>query len=293
MSDPLPPVAFVIPANLRRLATAGDRESAWFAVLPGLVTELAERWSLRLGAPYEPGGTSAWVAPATRSDGSRAVLKVGFRHYEARDEAVGLRFWSGHGVVEVFQSQVYDETTALLLEECRPGTMLSASLPPVERDEVIARILKRLWMTPPPGHAFRPLQNMVEMWEAGFWRSTPVPPDPGLMRAGLDLWRTLPTTATDEVLLCTDLHPDNVLAAEREPWLVVDPKPYVGDPAYDAIQHMLNFPDRLATDPAGFAGRMAALLDLDALRIRHYLFARCVIEEQWDVVKTLAPTVDA
>ena len=113
------------------------------------------------------------------------------------------------------------------------------------------------------------------------------------MRAGLDLWRTLPTTATDKVLLCTDLHPDNVLAAEREPWLVVDPKPYVGDPAYDAIQHMLNFPDRLATDPAGFAGRMAALLDLDALRIRQYLFARCVIEEQWDVVKTLAPTVDA
>ena len=286
-------MALVIPANLRWMATADGRESAWFATLPDLVAELAERWSLRLGAPYEPGGTTAWVAPVTRAGAVRAVLKVGFQHYEARDEAAGLRFWSGHGVVQVFQSQVYDQTTALLLEECRPGTMLSASLPPVQRDEVIAGILKRLRMTPPPGHPFRPLRNMFEMWLTGFERSAPVPPDPGLMRAGLDLWRTLPTTAAEEVLLCTDLHPDNVLAAEREPWLVVDPKPYVGDPAYDAIQHMLNFPDRLAIDPAAFANRMAALLDLDALRIRQYLFARCVIEKQWDVVKALAPTVDA
>ncbi len=52
------------------------------------------------------------------------------------------------------------------------------------------------------------------------------------------------------MLLCTDLHPDNVLAAEREPWLAIDPKPYVGDPTYDPLQHMLNFPDRLAGDRA-------------------------------------------
>lgn len=286
-------MAFVIPANLRSMSTAGGPQAAWLAALPGLVAEFAERWSLRLGAAYEPGGTTAWVAPVTRRDGSGAVLKVGLRHDEARDEAAGLRFWSGHGVVQVFEAQVYDQTTALLLEECRPGTMLSASLPPVERDEVIAAILERLWTTPPPGHPFRSLQSMCDLWAAGFEESRPVPPDPGLMHAGLDLWRTLPTTATDEVLLCTDLHPDNVLAAEREPWLVVDPKPYVGDPAYDVVQHMLNFPDRLATDPAALANRMAALLDLDALRVRQYLFARCILESQWDVATALAPTVDA
>jgi streptomycin 6-kinase len=31
------------------------------------------------------------------------------------------------------------------------------------------------------------------------------------------------------VLLHQDLHGDNVLAAEREPWLVIDPKPLVGE----------------------------------------------------------------
>jgi streptomycin 6-kinase len=78
--------------------------------------------------------------------------------------------------------------------------------------------------------------------------------------------------------LLTDLHHFNVLAARREPWLVIDPKPYVGDPAYDALQHMLNFPDRLAADPGGLADRMARLLDLDPRRVRLWLFARCVQE---------------
>ncbi len=61
------------------------------------------------------------------------------------------------------------------------------------------------------------------------------------------------------MLLCTDLHAGNVLAAQRAPWLIIDPKPYIGDPAYDVLQHMLNCEDRLAADPAGLANRMADL----------------------------------
>ena len=32
-----------------------------------------------------------------------------------------------------------------------------------------------------------------------------------------------------------DLHFENVLAAEREPWLAIDPKPLLGDPAFDVL----------------------------------------------------------
>lgn len=53
------------------------------------------------------------------------------------------------------------------------------------------------------------------------------------------------------MLLCTDLHGDNILAAQRESWLAIDPKPYLGDPAYDTLQHMLNCEGRLAAHPAG------------------------------------------
>ena len=97
-----------------------------------------------------------------------------------------------------------------------------------------------------------------------------------MAQAGVELFRTLPATAERSVLLCTDLHPANVLAARREAWLAIDPKPYVGDPTYDPLQHMLNFPDRLTRDPVGFVDRMAHLLDLDPERLRQWLFARCV-----------------
>src|SRR5437660_9822704 len=92
------------------------------------------------------------------------------------------------------------------------------------------------------------------------------------------LLRSLPRSAPREVLLCTDLHAGNILSSSREPWLVIDPKPYVGDPAYDVAQHMLNCHERLATDPAGMCARLADLLDLDPDRVRLWLFARCAQE---------------
>ena len=108
------------------------------------------------------------------------------------------------------------------------------------------------------------------------------------------MFRSLPATAEREVLLCTDLHAGNVLAAEREPWLVVDPKPYVGDPTYDVVQHLLNCPERLTVDPVGLVARLAELLDLDRERLRLWLFARCVQESpDWpnlvDIARRLAP----
>ena len=118
--------------------------------------------------------------------------------------------------------------------------------------------------------------------------------DPGLARAGAELFTHLPRTARRQVLLCTDLHAGNVLASEREPWLVIDPKPYLGDPCYDVLQHALNCPERLVTDPVGFPERLADLARLDADRVRLWLFARCTIEslEQPDLAaaaRALAP----
>ncbi len=106
--------------------------------------------------------------------------------------------------------------------------------------------------------------------------------DPGLARAAIEILRQLPESADRAVLLCTDLHAENVLAARREPWLVIDPKPFIGDPAYDPIQHMLNCDERLTTDPARLTERMASLLDLDAERVRLWLFARCAQESVED-----------
>ena len=286
---------FEFPRNLVEAAGSGqdialvDRGVAattrrtWMEGLPRVVDQLARQWSLEVGRPFQPGGQASWVAPARRKSGSPVVLKVAWRHDEAFHEAEGLRTWNGNGTVRLLDSVADDETTALLLESCHPGTTLSQTLPPHEQDVILTGLLRRLWIEPPSAHPFRPLQDMCDWWADEYEeRAAAVAQGPrldrGLARAGIALFRSLPRTAERSVLLFADLHPDNVLMATREPWLAIDPKPYVGDPTYDPLQHMLNFPDRLAADPAGFVLHMARLLDLDDQRLRQWLFARCVQE---------------
>ena len=107
-------------------------------------------------------------------------------------------------------------------------------------------------------------------------------PDRGLVGEGLALLKELPLTARTTVLLATDLHAGNVLRSEREPWLVIDPKPFVGDPAYDATQHLFNCDARMRADPLGTIRRVAGLLDLDYERVRLWTFARAAAEPRDD-----------
>ena len=107
-------------------------------------------------------------------------------------------------------------------------------------------------------------------------------PDAGLVRKGLRLFDQLPRTASIEVLLATDLHAGNVLRSEREPWLVIDPKPFFGDPAYDATQHLFNCSARLRRDPNGTIRRFADLLEVDSERVRLWMFARAAAEPRDD-----------
>jgi streptomycin 6-kinase len=267
------------------------------ARLPTIVGELERRWSLEVSEPFEPGGQTAWVAPARDRRGRDLVLKVGWRHSEAEDEAAGLREWDGRGSVRLFAAEEQHDTSALLIERCRPGTSL-ASRTDAEQDMIIAGLIQRLWVEPANDAPFRPLQLMCEEWADEFEQKAAAGRssiDPGLAREGIALFRSLPATADRAVLLCTDLHANNVLAAEREPWLVIDPKPYVGDPTYDPLQHLLNCEDRLTTDPVGLTQHMADLVGLSPDRLLLWLFARCVQESpDWpglaDVARRIAPS---
>jgi streptomycin 6-kinase len=122
---------------------------------------------------------------------------------------------------------------AMLLERCEPGTHLRRE-PEAEQDRVIAALLRRLWRLPPEPGPFRPLSAMTDYWSSETKAQSASWPDAGLVRDGLQLFETLPGSASSTVTLATDLHAGNVLHAAREPWLVIDPKPFVGDPAYDA-----------------------------------------------------------
>ncbi len=289
------PADLELPRRLvESLAVDSDElRREWAAGLPRLVAEVADRWRLTVGRPFQPGGGCSWVAPVRTADGADLVLKVAWAQDESEHELEGLRVWDGDGTVRVARGEKDAATTFLLLERAAGGHDLSSE-PEERQDEVVAGLLRRLWVELPPGHPFRSLAQMCAAWVDEYEARPQRPPfDPGLARAGAELFRTLPGTATVHRLLLTDLHAENVLAAEREPWLVIDPKPYVGDPAYDPVQHLLNCPERLRADPRGTVARLADLCGVDRERLAHWVFARCVVEWLWfdveGVVGALAP----
>jgi streptomycin 6-kinase len=285
-------VTLTIPARLVSSCEAEPERTRWLERLPDAVARLRDAWSLELGPPFDGDEVSAaWVAPAMRADGSAAVLKLGMPHFEARDELAGLCFWDGDPTVRVFEAD--EELNAMLLERCEPGTHLRG-LPEEDQDVVVAILLRRLWRAPPEPHPFRPLGEMTAGWAAETLAEADPRDDPGLVREGLRLFAELPATAAEHVLLATDLHAGNVLRAQREPWLAIDPKPFVGDPAYDATQHLMNG-ERLDVRPLETVARVADLLELDRERVRLWTFARLAAEPgrrrrpQGALARALAP----
>jgi streptomycin 6-kinase len=272
-------MALSVPERLAANCRKTPARAAWLDRLPGALGSLERRWSLKLGAPFADNVSCAWVAPVALAGGTSAVLKLGMPHMEGQHELQGLRFWNGDPTVRLLQAD--DELGAMLIERCEPGTALRA-LPEPEQDVVIADMLRRLWCSPSAPHPFRPLSAMTDYWSNETLADVERWPDAGLVREGLRLLNELPRTASVDVLLATDLHAGNVLRSKREPWLVIDPKPFVGDPAYDVTQHLFNCEERLRSDSEGTIRRIADLAGVDRERARLWTFARAAAEPRDD-----------
>jgi streptomycin 6-kinase len=269
-----------IPRELAANCRKSPERIAWLDRLPSTLREVQRKWSLTLDDPFDTDEVScSYVAPVLRADGTPAVLKLGMPHMEAEHEIKGLRFWDGNPTVRVYEAD--DGLGAMLLERCWPGSTLRTLLEP-EQDAVISDLLHRLWREPPASTGFRLLSALMDYWSAKTLERVDEWPDAGLVREGLRLFEELPRNAPREVLLATDLHAGNILRAEREPWLVIDPKPFVGDPAYDATQHLFNCRPRLLADVDGTIRSLADRLGVDAERIKLWTFARAAAEPRDD-----------
>jgi streptomycin 6-kinase len=206
--------------------------AAWLESLPRLAAECAEQWSLRLGEPFRDGKVS-FTLPATLADGSEAVLKVNFPEDESAREADALAYWRGEGAVRLLA--VDRERNALLVERAVPGTSLW-ELHDDDATLIAASVLRRLWQRPAlNGHPFRVLGA-----EAGWmtrlrsdWEALGRPFEQSLVDAAAEAARELAGSQPRLVVCHQDLQGSNVLRAQREPWLAIDPKPIVGEPAFD------------------------------------------------------------
>jgi streptomycin 6-kinase len=274
-------MSVIIPTLLATNCAKVAERRDWLTALPTTIRALQLRWSLSLGAPYEHEYVScSWVAPAVLADGRPAVLKIGMPHMEGEQEAEGLRFWDGQATVKLLE---FDRmTNAMLLEQCEPGTSL-LSIPEAEQDVIITTILKRLWKSPPP-QTFRPLSSLIAYWSEHTLQNVTGGSDQGLMNQGLQMLASLAAEPSGDILLATDLHSGNVLRAQREPWLMIDPKPFVGDPAYDLTQHLFNCELRLRTNPVELVRRVSDLAEVDDRQVLRWLFGRAAAEprDNWN-----------
>lgn len=251
-----------------------DEGRAWLARLPELLEECVARWSLTVDEPF-PYAYASLALPARLPDGGEAVLKICFPHRESEHEADALRAWDGNGAVRLLAHD--RERWALLLERCRPGTSLRGEDP--ERGlAVFAELLPRLWI--PAGPPFRPLAEEAAWW-AGYmrerWERTGRPFERKLLNAALRALEELPPGQGEQVLLHQDLHADNVLRAERVPWLVIDPKPLIGEREF-SLAPIIRGPElgHSEQDVRRRLDRLTAELGLDRERARQWALAQTI-----------------
>jgi streptomycin 6-kinase len=149
--------------------------------------------------------------------------------------------------------------------------------------------MRRLWRPAPAGHSFPALAD----WFAGLaelrqeFEGGTGPFDTRLVEAAESAASELLASTTQPMLLHGDLHHYNILAAEREPWLAIDPKGIVGDPAYETGAFLYNVlpdnrePRELRRLIARRVDQLAEEIPLDRQRVLGWGIAQAVLSGWW------------
>ena len=245
---------------------------AWLANLPTVVSGLARAWNLQVSAPFA-GANVSYVAPAMRGT-EQVVLKVQWPDDESAHEADALRVWNGAGAVRLLAHDM--ERHALLIERCLPGTYLAAA--GVDALAVLIDLLPRLWKA--VGPPFKSLTEEASEWAATLhadWDAAGRPCERTLVDAAAEFLDQLARSQGEQVLVHQDLHGENVLAAEREPWLVIDPKPLTGEREFSLAPIIRSFElGHSKRDVIYRLDRLSSELALDRDRVRRWTIAQTI-----------------
>lgn len=272
-----------IPAALDAQRRLGPDWTAWLDRLPGLAATILEEWALKLDGDAMHGFCSL-VLPVRTAAGTPAVLKLTFDgDDESEHEGIALQRWGGDGVVKLLRADPHRR--ALLLERLYTDDL--TDLWDVEACEIVGGLYSRIHVRALP--QLRTLTSYVDRWTDDLQRMPRNAPIPRrLVEQAISLARAF---ASDEAstgfMVHGDLHYANVLAADREPWLVIDPKPMSGDPHYEPAPMLWNRWDELEGDiRGGVRRRFHAVIDaagLDEDRARDWVVVRMVLNAHWSV----------
>ncbi len=201
------------------------------------------------------------------------MLKLQYPDAESEHEAAALAAWGGRGAVLLLEHA--PDLHALLIERCVPGTSLSDAGPD-EALDVLIELLPRLCVPPPP--QVRSLEDEARRWATNLpemWDKAGRPFEVSVLNTALEVLSTLPGSQGAQVLVHQDLHAHNVLRAQREPWLVIDPKPLAGEMEFAVAPIIRGAELGHSADAVGRRlDRLTAALRLDRERARGWAIAQ-------------------
>ncbi|MFF3560290.1 aminoglycoside phosphotransferase family protein [Streptomyces sp. NPDC002574] len=279
------------PERLIRTVSAweGDPGRAWLAALPERAADHLARWDLRPERVLSPGGQISMVVLVRRADDTPATLKLGLVTDETRHEHAALARWDGRGAVRLLRA---DPDEGVLLMERLHGDVSLRSLPEAKAMLEACATLQRLWVPPGDAHPFTSVADHTAGLAARLRERAAHPYVDVEARPLVDEALAIRDALTggsqpEAMLLHGDYHHGNVLSADRVPWLAIDPKPLVGDPAFDLGWLVRDRLETLLAAPGAQAAarrRVAKLsdaLEVDRDRVRGWALFRAVEAGVW------------
>ena len=262
-----------------------DGGAAWLAQLPTLIAQCEAKWNLTAHDHF-PTLSYNYAAPATLADGTAVALKIGVPRDELVTEMEALKIYNGRAICHLIDADM--EMGVLILEWLKPGKMLLEVKDDDEATRIAAQVMQKLWRRLPETHNFPSVADwsngLIRLRETFAGGTGPYPQK--LIETAESIFTDLIAENGEPVLLHGDLHHYNILSAEREPWLAIDPKGVVGEPAYEVGAFLHNPLDLMTwSDWQTLIPRqldiLAETLQIDRQRLVAWSLAQDVLSNWW------------
>lgn len=177
----------------------------------------------------------------------------------------------------------------IIMQRAVPGNTLKDHFPDndIDATKILCAKLKELHKAPiPQSHNFYHLSDLFKTLD----QKLDIPDE--ILTKAKHLRDDLLKSTTKEVLLHGDLHHDNILK-NADNWLVIDPKGFIGDPAFELAAYLYNpFPELLQANNVieiikNRINICSAELGINAQRIADWLYAKSVLCWAWSLEDNL------
>jgi streptomycin 6-kinase len=263
----------------------GIEGKQWLDALPDITYKVAEKYNLTNLTPVNNMSFN-YVASGYQNDKS-IILKIGLNSKALAKEASCLKAFLKHAATEV----IADDAGIIIMQRAVPDTTLKDYFlaSDDEATEVLCAVIKELHLADvPKNHNFYNVRDLLKTLDS----KLDIPDE--ILSQARALRDDLLSSTKKEVLLHGDLRHDNILK-NGDGWLAIDPKGFIGDPAFEPAAYLCNpIPELLQEDNAReiIASRIKLLAEHPGIpeqRIFDWLYVKSVLCWVWSLDDNLDP----